>query len=123
MPDSPDKVAERWWAKFLFGVRVPSQGVSNEDLSGKWFTGEHKYRKLEQYSAEFRKAIQQYDANREREKVGKKRFPLIAFTFHGSRGQNARRFLMIEVFPSDKDIKNLLKEILVKIETSENVST
>lgn len=115
MPDSPDKANERWWAKFLGGERRPSQGVSYEDLSGHWFTGEHKYRNLLQYSAEFRKAISQHDANRSREPKEGGRQPLICFTFHGSRGQNARRFLMIEVFPKDKDITNLLETLLTKI--------
>lgn len=115
MPDSPDKANERWWAKFLGGVRHASQGVSHADLSGIWFIAEHKYRNLSQYSAEFRKAVMQSDANRDREpKVGGRQ-PLICFTFHGSRGQNARRFMMIEVFPKDQDVVTLLENLLTKI--------
>lgn len=115
MPDSPDKVQERWWASFLGGVRHASQGISHADLSGLWFVAEHKYRKLEQYSAEFRKAIHQSDQNRLREDKGSKRVPLILLTFHGGVGQNARRFLVIEVFPRDKDIKTLLTSLLQRI--------
>lgn len=116
MPDSPDKVQERWWAKFLGGVRHASQGFSFSDLSGKWFVGEHKYRKLEQYSAEFRKAIKQSDENWAREKKKTNpRIPLVLFTFHGGVGQNARRFLMLEVFNKDKDIETLLENLLKRI--------
>lgn len=116
MPDSSDKAAERWWAKFLRGIRHPSQGVSHADLSGEWFVCEHKYRNLAQYSAEFRKAIQQSDANLAREvKEKTNRIPVICFTFHGTRGQNARRFLMLEVFPKDGDIELLLDNLLKKI--------
>jgi hypothetical protein len=116
MPDSSDKAAERWWGNFLGGKRVPSQGVSNEDITGTWFTAEHKYRNLGQYSAEFRKAIQQYDANALREKASKTpRFPLVCFTFHGTRGQNARRFIMLEVFPKDENIEKFLGGLLERI--------
>ena len=118
MPDSSDKAAERWWARFLGGVRHPSQGVSHEDLSGNWFVAEHKYRLLEKYSAEFRKAVQQHTENVMREIANKTgRRGLICFTFHGSRGQNARRFLMIEVSSKDKDVVSLLERMLTEIKT------
>lgn len=116
MPDSPDKANERWWANFLGGLRHASQGKAHPDVSGKWFTLEHKYRKLEQYSAEFRKAITQHDINRNLEPALQ---PLIGFTFHGSRGHNARRFLMIEIFPKDKDIVTLLNRLLEDIKKGE----
>lgn len=109
MPDSPDKANERWWASFLFGKRFASQGTAHPDIAGDYFTAEHKYRKLEQYSAEFRKAIQQHDINRDLEP---KLQPFVCFTFHGSRGHNARRFLMVEVFPKDKNIVELLARLL-----------
>jgi len=112
VPDSPDKANERWWASFLGGKRFASQGTAYPDLAGDWFTAEHKYRLLEQYAAEFRKAVQQHDINKELEP---KLQPLICFTFHGSRGHNARRFLMIEVFPKDKNIEYLLEQLLLKI--------
>lgn len=115
LPDSPDKVAERWFAKFLGGVRHASQGVSHADVSSDVFVVEHKYRKLDQYSAEFRKAIAQHDANRERENKGDKREPIVCFTFHGTRGQNARRFIMFEVFPKDVSIDNWLKKLIEKV--------
>lgn len=113
--DRPDKVAERWWAKFLGGLRRASQGMSFQDVEGHWFVGEHKYRILKQYSAEFRKAIQQHDANKDREKKGDGRVPLILFTFHEGVGQSNRRFLMIEVYPSDGDIVSLLSNLLERI--------
>lgn len=109
MPDSPDKVQERWWATFLGGVRHASQGISHADLSGDWFVAEHKYRKLEQYSAEFRKAVKQHDENKAREVANKSgRIPLILLTFHGGVGQNARRFLIFEISSKDKDITEFL---------------
>lgn len=119
MPDTPDKAAERWWGAFLGGHRHPSQGVSHEDVSGPWFLAEHKYRLLERYSAEFKKAIKQYDENKAREVAAKgDRTPLVLFTFHGSRGQNARRFMMVEVFPKDGNVVNLLEGILAKIKSN-----
>lgn len=111
MPDSPDKVNERWWARFLGGVRHPSQGTAHPDVSGSWFTVEHKYRKLEQYSAEFRKAIQQADLNK---KYFPQKIPFICLTFHGSRGENARRFLIIEVYNKDTNLVSLLTSLLDK---------
>jgi len=111
MPDSPDKANERWWADFLFGKRYASQGTAHPDIQGAWFTAEHKYRLLQQYAAEFRKAVQQHDINRELEPTLQ---PFICFTFHGSRGHNARRFLMVEVFPKDKNVVELLTNLLEK---------
>ena len=96
------------------GVRHASQGVSHADVSSAWCVVEHKYRKLEQYSAEFRKAIAQHDANREREKQGDNREPIICFTFHGTRGQNARRFIIFEIFPKDLDIDTWIKSLTEK---------
>ena len=115
MPDTADKVAERWWAGFLGGVRRASQGISYQDLEGFWFVAEHKYRILSQYSAEFRKAIMQHDENTRREKEGEGRRSLICFTFHGNVGQNARRFIMFEVFPKDKDVTSFLDTLQKQI--------
>lgn len=102
------KVAETWFAKFLdrwevafierlptgLSKRHPSQGIAHEDLSGDWYVAEHKFRKLEQYSAEFRKAVAQHDIN-------KAKYPdkqsLICFTFHFGRGKKNRRFIMLEI--------------------------
>lgn len=109
MPDSSDKANERWWAGFIHGERHPSQGTAHPDVSSVGFTLEHKYRLLSQYSAEFRKAINQHDINRE---LFPYKIPLIGLTFHGERGQNARRFLIVEVFNKDKTMDTVLKRLL-----------
>lgn len=88
------KSNERWWARYFKGNRHPSQGVEHPDLSGLWFTGEHKYRLWEQYSAEFRKAIEQHDRNRE---LYPGKLPFVCLTFHYGKGKKNRRFLVYEV--------------------------
>jgi len=117
MPDAPPKAAERWWARFLGGHRHPSQGVAHPDISGEWFTAEHKYRDWEKYNAEFKKAVAQHDINRQMDKeFNRPRIPLLCLTLHGGVGQNARRFLVIEVFPKDRDIVSFLTKILNRIQ-------
>ena len=90
------KEAERKWARF-FGRgarRHSSQGVRYEDISGNWFVAEHKFRQFDDYSAEFRKAVEQADDNKSRNPTKES---LILFTFHNGRGTPNRYFLMLEV--------------------------
>lgn len=94
------KQAERKWARF-FGRgarRHSSQGIRYEDISGNWFVAEHKFRQFEDYSAEFRKAIEQHDDNKVRNPTKES---LILFTFHSGRGTPNRYFLMLEVVGQD----------------------
>lgn len=117
MADNSAKQAERWWGKFLLGMRHPSQGVPHPDISSYWCVVEHKYRQFNSWPAEFRKALSQVDANIKMEANRKMpRVPLLALTLHRGVGQNARRFLVIEVHPKDKDVRTLLERILRRID-------
>lgn len=88
------KSHERWWARYFGGLRHPSQGFSHPDVSGLWFTLEHKYRQFRQYSAEFRKAIAQHDENLV---SNPSKIPFIGLSLSEGRGKPIRRFLIYEV--------------------------
>lgn len=88
------KANERWWARYFNGQRHPSQGVVYPDVSGLWFTLEHKYRKFEDYPSEIRKAILQKDSNAS---MFPNKIPFIALSLHQGRGRKTRRFIVYEV--------------------------
>lgn len=88
------KANERWWGRYFGGIRHPSLGVEHPDVSGLWFTLEHKYRTFGDYSAEFRKAIRQMDINAS---LFPKKIPFIGLSLHQGRGKKTRRFLVYEV--------------------------
>lgn len=96
MPSEAWKRAERAWASILGGQRRPSQGGPSADILGPDFAAEHKLRKYEEYSAEFRKAIRQHDQNkREHPNL----LPLVLFTFYEEGRRGHRRFMMVEYVP------------------------
>ena len=88
------KANERWWARYFGGTRHASQGVEHPDVSGLWFTLEHKYRDWSSYSAEFRKAISQMDAN---SKMFPHKIAMVGLSLHQGRGKKTRRLLVYEV--------------------------
>lgn len=104
------KTAERKFARFLGGVRRPSQGISHEDIEGEWFTAEHKYRDPSAYSAEFRKLLSQIDENKSRypEKLA-----LGLLTFHRGSGVRNRTYILAEVdLSKDGTVLKSLMEVM-----------
>lgn len=88
------KAAERWWANFTGGKRRPSQGVAHQDIEGENFVAEHKYRLWSDYSAEFRKAVQQMDYNK---LIHPEKLSFLCLSLHQGRGKKTRRLLVFDV--------------------------
>lgn len=107
------KSAERWFANWLGGNRVPSQGKAHQDIEGEWFVAEHKYRNFKDYPAEFRHAIEQMDTNTANHPD---KISLLALSLHKGRGLPTRRLLVFDVakYPSIKDFLEELNGTIIQ---------
>ncbi len=104
MPDW--KQDERDFAKWAGGQRHPSNGQVNQDLSGPWWTAEHKT--FTALPARVIKAFDQAHLNFIKEPL---KTPFVFFTLHFKRGIKKRRFIALEVDVTKDDFEQVAREL------------
>lgn len=100
------KQDERDLAEWAGGVRHPSNGQVQQDLSGPWWTAEHKT--FAALPARLTKAFEQAKENLRLEPL---KVPFVFFTLHFGRGKRTRRFVAIEVDIKTDDFEIVGRDI------------
>ena len=106
MPDW--KQDERDFAKWAGGQRHPSSGAANHDLSGPWWTAEHKT--FTGLPARIVKAFDQAALNLIKDPL---KVPFVMFTLHYGRGRKKRRFVALEVDVEQDDFEQAGRDLTV----------